>query len=76
MTEDEKIKFIQDEVLTAVEVRELLDISKQRLSQIVDSGKLKPVKKVGLISLYLRSHVEVQKKEAEVNRKKYRPYDQ
>lgn len=47
MKESEKIKFIQEEVLTAAEAGELLGITRQRLSTLVTSGKLKPVKKVG-----------------------------
>ncbi|MGN7339120.1 DNA-binding protein, partial [Bacillus paralicheniformis] len=43
---------------------------------LVTSGKLKPVKKVGTVSLFLRDHVETQKKELEAGRKKYRPYDE
>ncbi|KAA6450427.1 helix-turn-helix domain-containing protein [Bacillus swezeyi] len=76
MKENEKIKFIQDEVLTAAEAGELLGVTRQRLSVLVTSGKLKPVKKVGTVSLFLRDHVEAQKKELEAGRKKYRPYDE
>lgn len=45
MKESEKIKFIKEEVLTAAEAEELLGITRQRLSILVTSGKLKPVKK-------------------------------
>ncbi|MEK4269863.1 helix-turn-helix domain-containing protein [Bacillus sp. FSL W8-0940] len=76
MTENEKIKFIKEEVLTAAEAGELLGVTRQRLSALVTSGKLKPVKKVGTVSLFLRNHVEAQKKELEAGRKKYRPYDE
>ncbi|SCV40945.1 hypothetical protein [Bacillus spizizenii] len=40
------------------------------------SGKLKPVKKVGTVALFLLGHVQVFKKELEAGRKKYRPYDE
>ncbi|NPC92866.1 helix-turn-helix domain-containing protein [Bacillus sp. WMMC1349] len=76
MTENEKIKFIQEEVLTSVEVCELLGVTRQRLSALVTSDKLKPVKKIGSVTLFLLSHVEAQKKELEAGRKKYRPYDE
>ncbi|NPC93605.1 helix-turn-helix domain-containing protein [Bacillus sp. WMMC1349] len=76
MTENEKIKFIQEEVLTSVEVCELLGVTRQRLSALVTSDKLKPVKKIGSVALFLLRHVEAQKKELEAGRKKYRPYDQ
>ncbi|MCY8336650.1 helix-turn-helix domain-containing protein [Bacillus inaquosorum] len=52
MKESEKIKFIQEEVLTAAEAGELLGITRQRLSSLVTSGKLKPVKKVGTVALF------------------------
>lgn len=53
MKENEKIKFIKEEVLTATEARDLLGITRQRLSILVTSGKLKPVKKVGTVALFL-----------------------
>ncbi|MDF4200400.1 helix-turn-helix domain-containing protein [Bacillus subtilis] len=76
MKESEKIKFIQEEVLTAAEAGELLGITRQRLSTLVTSGKLKPVKKVGTVTLFLLGHVQALKKELEAGRKKYRPYDE
>ncbi|AMA53278.1 helix-turn-helix domain-containing protein [Bacillus inaquosorum] len=76
MIESEKIKFIQEEVLTAAEAGELLGITRQRLSTLVTSGKLKPVKKVGTVALFLLDHVLSLKKELEAGRKKYRPYDE
>ncbi|WP_412059478.1 DNA-binding protein [Bacillus vallismortis] len=53
-----------------------LEITRQRLSTLVTSGKLKPVKKVGTVALFLRGHVQALKKELEAGRKKYRPYDE
>ncbi|MCM3190810.1 helix-turn-helix domain-containing protein [Bacillus subtilis] len=76
MKESEKIKLIQEEVLTAAEAGELLGITRQRLSTLVTSGKLKPVKKVGTVALFLLGHVQALKKELEAGRKKYRPYDE
>ncbi|AVM25528.1 helix-turn-helix domain-containing protein [Bacillus pumilus] len=75
MNEHEKVKFIQEEVLTSAEVCEVLDVTRQRLSALINSGKLKPVKKVGTVALFLLQHVQVLKKELEEGRKKYRPYD-
>nr|WGD89659.1 DNA-binding protein [Bacillus subtilis] len=72
MKESEKIKFIQEEVLTAAEAGELLGVTRQRLSTLVTSGKLKPVKKVGTVALFLLGHVQALKKELEAGRKKYR----
>ncbi|WP_369878238.1 helix-turn-helix domain-containing protein [Bacillus sp. JNUCC-21] len=76
MKESEKIRFIQDEVLTAAEVAELLAVSRQRVSQLVGGGRLTAVKKVGTVALFLVEHVQALKKELEAERKKYRPYDQ
>ncbi|WP_303984808.1 helix-turn-helix domain-containing protein [Niallia circulans] len=75
MNESEKIKFIQKEVLTTAEVGEILGVTRQRLSALVSSGKLKPVKKVGTVALFLLQNVQALKKELEEGRKKYRPYD-
>lgn len=75
MNEHEKVKFIQEEVLTTAEACEVLDVTRQRLSTLVTSGKLKPVKKVGTVALFLLQHVQNLKKELEEGRKKYRPYD-
>ncbi|MCX3305550.1 helix-turn-helix domain-containing protein [Bacillus sp. NEAU-CP5] len=57
MKESEKIRFIQDEVLTVAEVAELLSVSWQRVSQLVSSGRLKAIKKVGTVALFLLEHV-------------------
>ncbi|MCY8522896.1 helix-turn-helix domain-containing protein [Bacillus atrophaeus] len=76
MKRKRKINFIQEEVLTAAEAGELLGITRQRLSTLVTSGKLKPVKKVGTVALFLLGHVLSLKKELETGRKKYRPYDE
>ncbi|MCU9590255.1 helix-turn-helix domain-containing protein [Bacillus velezensis] len=76
MKESEKIRFIQEEVLTAAEVAELLSVSRQRVSQLVSGGRLKVIKKVGTVALFLLEHVQALKKELEAERKKYRPYDE
>lgn len=76
MKESEKIRFIQEEVLTAAEVAELLSVSRQRVSQLVSGGRIKAVKKVGTVALFLLEHVQALKKELEEERKKYRPYDE
>lgn len=75
MNESEKVKFIQKEVLTTTEVGEILGVTRQRLSALVSSGKLKPVKKVGTVALFLLQHVLALEKELKEGRKKYRPYD-
>jgi excisionase family DNA binding protein len=67
--------FITNEVLTTSEVVEILGVTRQRISQMISNGKLKPIKKLRGDSLFLRSDIEEKKKELEVLRKKYRPYD-
>ncbi|QOJ82491.1 helix-turn-helix domain-containing protein [Bacillus subtilis] len=68
--------FIRREVLTTNEAAELLGINRARISQLISSGKLNPVKKLRGISLFLRTDLEEKKKELEAGRKKYRPYDE
>ncbi|WP_214483089.1 helix-turn-helix domain-containing protein [Bacillus sp. SM2101] len=71
----ELIEFIQDEILTTPEAIEYLGISKQALNKAVFHGKVTPVKEVPRIKLFLKSDLDVRRKEAEELRKKYRPYD-
>ncbi len=67
--------FVRNEVLTTSEAAKLLDVSRQRMSQLISSGKLTPVKKLRGESLFIRYDVEQKRKELEEARKKYRPYD-
>lgn len=67
--------FVRNEVLTTSEAAKLLDVTRQRMSQLISSGKLKPVKKLRGESLFIRHDIEQKKKELEEARKKYRPYD-
>ncbi|MFJ9289331.1 helix-turn-helix domain-containing protein [Bacillus halotolerans] len=68
--------FIRREVLTTNEAAELLGVNRARISQLISSGKLNPIKKLSGISLFLRTDLEEKKKELEASRKKYRPYDE
>ncbi|MBL6010668.1 helix-turn-helix domain-containing protein [Bacillus halotolerans] len=68
--------FIRREVLTTNEAAELLGVKRARISQLISSGKLNPIKKLSGISLFLRTDLEEKKKELEAGRKKYRPYDE
>lgn len=67
--------FIKNEVLTTSEVKEILNVTRQRLHALVSNGKLKPVKKLSRESLFFRNDVERLAKELKELRKKYRPYD-
>lgn len=67
--------FIKNEVLTTSEVKEILNVTRQRLHALVNSERLKPVKRLKSESLFLRTDVEQLQKELKELRKKYRPYD-
>ncbi|PFS38743.1 helix-turn-helix domain-containing protein [Bacillus thuringiensis] len=67
--------FIRNEVLTAPEAIEILDITRARMSQLIKQGKITPVKKLDKVSLFLRADVEEKRKELVVLREKYQPYN-
>ncbi|NIL33294.1 helix-turn-helix domain-containing protein [Bacillus thuringiensis] len=67
--------FIRNEVLTAPEAIEILDITRARMSQLIKQGKITPVKKLDKVSLFLRADVEEKRKELEALREKYQPYN-
>lgn len=68
-------KFVRNELLTTPDAMEILGVNRSRMSQMIDEGKLTPIRKLPKISLFLRSDIERKKKELEQLRKKYRPYD-
>lgn len=55
--------FFATEILDSVATREILDISRQRLGQLKDSGRIVPIKTLAKDNLYLRSEVLALKKE-------------
>ncbi|WP_028400350.1 helix-turn-helix domain-containing protein [Ectobacillus panaciterrae] len=71
----DKRQFIRDEVLTTPEAQELLGISRARMSTMIKSGKITPIKKSGAISLFLREDLVEKKEEMTELRKKYRPWE-
>ncbi|MGG1675499.1 helix-turn-helix domain-containing protein [Neobacillus sp. NRS-1170] len=71
----DKRKFVETEILTTPEAMELLEVSRGRLNQLVNQGKLNPVKKSGAITLFLKDDLIEKKKELVELRKKYRPFD-
>ncbi|MEC0231266.1 DNA-binding protein [Paenibacillus alba] len=75
MDREELIKLIQNEVMTAAEVVEYLETTKQNLASLKKRGKLVPVKEYGLVKLYLRADVEKRKEDAVELNEKFRPYD-
>ncbi|MEK3933998.1 DNA-binding protein [Sporosarcina sp. FSL W7-1349] len=73
-TTEELLDFLKEELLSAAEAAEVLDISKARLGQLVKDGKLIAVKEQP--KMFLKSVVLEKKEELESLRKKYRPYDE
>ncbi|MEQ6357755.1 DNA-binding protein [Lysinibacillus sp. M3] len=71
---EELLEFLNEELLSATEAAELLEISKVRLGQLVKDGKLKTAKDQP--KMFLKSILIEKKDELESLRKKYRPYDQ
>lgn len=70
---EELIKFLSDELISAAEAIEILEISKVRIGKLVKDGKLTTVKEQP--KMFLRSMVLEKKEELELLRSKYRPYD-
>ena len=71
---EELIEFLNDELISAAEAIEILDISKARIGKLVKDGKLVAVKEQP--KMFLKSMVLEKKEELEELRKKYRPYDE
>ncbi|MFJ5751663.1 DNA-binding protein [Peribacillus frigoritolerans] len=67
-------KFVMEEVLTSTECIELLGITRSRLSSLIRSNKIVPIKKAG-VQLYLKQDMLKKKAELEALRIKYRPFD-
>ncbi|NUI62196.1 helix-turn-helix domain-containing protein, partial [Bacillus amyloliquefaciens] len=61
--------FINNEVLSTTEVAEILNVNKQRMSALINTERIIPVKRIGRSALFLRQDVEVLKKELEANSK-------
>lgn len=67
--------FVVNEVLTSLEVQEVLNVNRQRISQLLNNGRLKPIKKIGKTTLFLKSDIKRLEKELGESRKKYRPFE-
>lgn len=61
--------FFSTEILGAAETRELLDVSKQRMGQLKESGRLVPIKILLRENLFLREEVLKLKEELAETRK-------
>jgi len=58
--------FIKHNVLTSSEVAELIQTTRQRVSAIVKSGEIEPIKQTSQGMLFLRSDIEAYKKKKEL----------
>lgn len=76
MTNRQQVEdFVVNEVLTSLEVQEVLNVNRQRISQLLNNGRLKPIKKIGKTTLFLKSDIKRLEKELGESRKKYRPFE-
>ncbi|PHD29916.1 helix-turn-helix domain-containing protein [Bacillus wiedmannii] len=66
-------QWVRDNVMTTPEAIEILGVSRSRMSRMIKDGKIVPAKKLGCISLFLKSDLEKKKEELIVLRKKYQP---
>nr|WP_236603135.1 helix-turn-helix domain-containing protein [Bacillus cereus] len=66
-------QWVHDNVMTTPEAIEILGISRARMSHMIKNGKIVPAKKLGCVSLFLKSDLEKKKEELIVLREKYNP---
>lgn len=66
-------QWVHDNVMTTPEAIEILGVSRSRMSNMIKNGKIAPIKKLGCVSLFLKSDLEKKKEELIVLRKKYQP---
>ncbi|WMJ18209.1 DNA-binding protein [Geobacillus proteiniphilus] len=74
-TRKELEDFIKSEVLGVAETLEILGVTYQRLSKLIESGRITPIKSFQKDKLFFRTDVEALARELKELRKKYRPYD-
>lgn len=67
--------FIKDQILGVSETLEILGVSYQRLSVLIDTGRITPIKSFKKDKLFFRNDVERLAEELKGLRKKYRPYE-
>ncbi|TYR81099.1 DNA-binding protein [Priestia megaterium] len=73
---DELKNLIKEEVISAAEVGEILDMSRQSLAIHVKKGNLVPFKKVGNTQLFFKDEILAFQGQLDKNRALYRPYDE
>ncbi|OON99716.1 MAG: transcriptional regulator [Epulopiscium sp. Nele67-Bin004] len=56
-TKDTLLEFIQLEIITTAEATTLLNCSRQYLDELVNKGKLTPVKSINRVRLYWKDDI-------------------
>ncbi|WP_018130206.1 MerR family transcriptional regulator [Effusibacillus pohliae] len=74
-TKEDFVRWAQENLLSPHEVANLLGVSLQAVHQSVKNGKLTPLKKEPRFSLFLKEDILNRKKELEMLRSKYRPFE-
>jgi len=64
ITQKDLMEYIQQNVVTGTEAAEELNCSRQNLSDLVLRKKIRPIKKIGKVSLFLRSEIRKRAKAA------------
>ncbi|MGF9937173.1 MBL fold metallo-hydrolase [Bacillus anthracis] len=62
---EELVSFLQEELLTPIEVGEMLGLSKPKIYKMIKENKLVPFKTIGNTKIFLRHYIEMKKKELE-----------
>ncbi|PHB89874.1 DNA-binding protein [Bacillus toyonensis] len=62
---EELVSFLQEELLTPIEVGEMLGLSKPKIYKMINENKLVPFKTIGNTKIFLRHYIEMKKKELE-----------
>lgn len=69
-TEDLR-RYIAEQVLTSTDVMEILNVSRQRLNDMLKQGKFEPFKSQKATKLFFREDIERALPDLEYNRKKH-----
>ncbi|MGK8427664.1 hypothetical protein OF864_22640 [Bacillus cereus] len=62
---EELVSFLQEELLTPIEVGEMLGLSRPKIYKMINENKLVPFKTIGNTKIFLRHYIEMKKKELE-----------
>ncbi|OEF97044.1 DNA-binding protein [Desulfuribacillus alkaliarsenatis] len=68
-------KQIAENLCNSTEAAEILNVTRSRVNQLVDQGKLLPLREFSKDKVFWKPDVEALAPELEKLRKKYRPYE-